>query len=294
MAPAKVLYSTLEGGRIALITINRPKQGNALDAEAANLLHDLYDKANADPGVRVIVLTGAGKIFCSGADVGALGDMVSGKGGQGPYTGGIPYFGKQRLITHPGVLPKVVICAVNGGCAGLGLSVAMACDIRFAAKEAKFAGAYSRRGLIAEHGLSHQLPRNIGTGNAMMFLLSGTPVLADEVYRMGMVQRVFPRETLLDETLKFAKDLAINVPMSSMVTIKQQVRHHPLMNEQEALHQSNKLMDAVPPEQNADFVEGVKAFMEKRPPKFGSYDADQARVRMAQGMFGQEGFRSRL
>eukprot|EP01062_Namystynia_karyoxenos_P001318 TRINITY_DN10445_c0_g1_i1.p2 TRINITY_DN10445_c0_g1~~TRINITY_DN10445_c0_g1_i1.p2 ORF type:complete len:327 (+),score=108.04 TRINITY_DN10445_c0_g1_i1:89-982(+) len=297
MAEQKVTYEVLEGGRVALITLNRPKQLNAWDAETAALLHDCYDKANSDDQVRVIVVTGAGKAFCAGADVGALSKMSEGKGGGGgggPYTGGVPFFGKRRLITHPGTLPKPVICAINGACAGLGLSAALACDLRFAAKEAKLAAAYSRRGLIAEHGLSHTLPLLAGQGNAMMLLLSGLPVTAEEAMRMGIVQRVFPRETLLEETLKFARDLAVNVPMSSLVTIKQQVRHHPLMPEHVALHQSNRLMDVEPPEQSKDFQEGIKAFMEKRPPQFGPYDPDHAKVRLAQSLFGADGFRSRL
>merc|ERR1712187_329998 len=128
------------------------------------------------------------------------------------------------------------------------------------------------RGLIAEHGVSWAVPHLVGTGNAMMFILSGDIFSSEECQQMGLVQRVFPKEKVLDESLSFAKRLAQNTPAASLAVIKQQILHHPHMNREEALQESNQLMWATANPKNPDFKEGVDAFVENRTPEFGNYD----------------------
>lgn len=303
----KVVYELRESGRVAIVTINRPERMNALDEETAHLLYDCFDRAHAEDGVRVVIVTGAGRGFCSGADVGTLQSMSGdeavgrtarlGSGGEDAKAKadfGVTFWGPGRVVTHPSLLPKPVICAVNGYCGGLGISVALACDVIFASEQAQFAVAYPRRGLIAEHGVSHMLPRAIGQKNAMMLLLSGQPVDAREAHRTGLVQRLFPdTQRLVEGALEFARDLATNVPASSLAAVKQQVRHHPLMPELQALHQSHQLMEVDPPESSVDFREAMGALAERRPPTFAPYDAGHPRARLAQALFGPHEFRSR-
>lgn len=303
----KVLYELRVQGKVALVTINRPEKMNALDEETAHLLYDCYDRAHADNNVRVVVVTGAGRGFCAGADVGTLQAMSDnadagrairlgqgGEAGKASSDFGVTFWGPGRVALHPSLLPKPVICAVNGYCGGLGLSVALACDVIFACEQAKFAVVYPRRGLIAEHGVSHMLPRAIGQKNAMMLMLHGQPIDAQEAYRLGLAQRIFTdQQALLDETLKFAEDLATNIPASSLAVVKQQARHHPLMPELRALHQSHQLMEAEPPEKNEDFREAMAAIAEKRQPSFSPYSADHPRSRLLQALYGPDEFRSR-
>lgn len=311
-SPPKVLYELREMGRVALVTINRPERANALDEETAHMLYDCYDRAHADKDVRVVVVTGAGRQFCGGADAGILNKMAevddgtwgpsgrSARLGQGGEAGkansdfGVTFWGPGRVVLHPSLLPKPVICAVNGYCGGLGLSVALACDIIFASEQARFAVVYPRRALIAEHGVSHMLPRAIGQKNAMMLMLQGDPIDAKEAYRLGLVQRLFSdQKVLVEEALRFANDLATNVPASSLAVVKQQARHHPLMPELQALHQSHHLMEAEPPEANIDFKEAMTSLGEKRQPSYSPYSPDRGRIKLMQVLFGPDEFRSR-
>jgi enoyl-CoA hydratase/carnithine racemase len=143
---------------------------------------------------------------------------------------------------------------------------ALACDIRFAAAGAKFTVAFSRRGLIGEHGMSWTLPRLVGQAVALDLMLSGRVVLAEEAERLGVVNRVFPAESLMDETLAYARDLAVNASPTSMAVIKRQVYTHPSMAVDDALAESNRLM--AESLGRPDFKEGVASFVEKRAPEF--------------------------
>ena len=151
------------------------------------------------------MLTGAGKGFCAGADM----DMLQGIGEAGGV-GGASAPVKHYPPYYATTLNKPVIAAINGACAGIGLVHAMMCDIRFAASGAKFTTAFARRGLIAEHGVSWVLPRLIGPAKAMDVLLSGRVFLAEEAEDLGMVNKVFAPEALVDETVAYAQDLAAN------------------------------------------------------------------------------------
>ena len=168
--------------------------------------------------------------------------------------------------THAMTIPKPVIAAINGACAGLGFVHALACDIRFAAEGAKFTSAFSRRGLIAEHGCSWTLPHLVGQAVALDILMSGRVFLADEAKEMGVVNRVFAPEALIEETLAYAKDMAVNASPASMAAMKRQVYTHPMLPLDDALVDANRLMNES--FTRPDFKEGVSSFVDKRPPAF--------------------------
>ena len=205
-------------GPVALLTLNRPDRLNAWTGELGERYYELLDECAADPDVRVIVVTGAGRGFCAGADM----DDLQGIGGAArdeTLSAARP----SRPVYHATTLPKIVIAAINGACAGLGFVHALMCDLRFAAAGAKFTSAFSRRGLIAEWGSSWVLPRLVGPARAIDVLASARVFLAEEAQEMGIVNRVFPPEQLLDEALAYATDMATNVSPASMAVIKRQV-----------------------------------------------------------------------
>ena len=255
-----VLYEVQD--RVASITLNRPERLNAWNGELGTAYFNYLDQAEADPDVKVIVVTGAGRGFCAGADM----DVLQGIQNNDGSNRGEP---DRRDATYALGKGKLIIAAVNGACAGLGFVHAVACDMRFAAAGAKFTTAFSRRGLIAEHGSSWTLPRLVGQAAAMDLLVSGRVFLAEEALELGVVNKVFPAETLMEETLAYAKDVAANVAPGSMAVIKQQVYNHPGMALPDAMAESNRFMKESL--QRPDFKEGVSSFLEKRPPEFAPY-----------------------
>jgi enoyl-CoA hydratase/carnithine racemase len=248
-------------GAVRLLTLNRPERLNAWTEALGQRYFTLLDEAEADPDVRVIVVTGAGKGFCAGADM----DMLQGIGDAGGVgAGGAPV--KHYPPYYATTLNKPVIAAINGACAGIGLVHAMMADIRFAAAGAKFTTAFARRGLIAEHGVSWVLPRLIGPARAMDVLLSGRVFLAEEAAQLGMVNGVFAPDALIDETIAYANDLAANSSPSSMAVMKRQIWQALTQSISEATSEADNLMGQSLRE--ADFKEGVASFVEKRPPAF--------------------------
>ena len=159
-----------------------------------------------------------------------------------------------------------MIAAINGACAGLGFVHAMMCDIRFAAEGAKFTSAFSRRGLIAEHGVSYMLPRVVGPSNALDILMSGRVFLADEAKEMGVVSRVLPPDELLSAAVEYAQELGRYSSPWAMAQMKQQVWSQMDMARTDALNESNQVM--AQSLKRPDFKEGVASFVEKRDPSF--------------------------
>lgn len=272
MSEPVVLYEVKD--RIATVTFNRPDRLNAFNAEMATGLRQAMEKAARDDAVRVIVLTGAGRGFCAGADM----ERLSGTAGSGGANlareapppalevGGSrrPDF-QQRYSYFPAV-PKPIIAAVNGPAAGLGFIFACYCDIRFAGSEAIFTTAFSRRGLIAEYGLAWLLPRLVGPAHAADLLYSARRVSAEEAARIGLVNRTVPQAKLMDEVHAYAGELASAVSPRSMSVMKRQLWEGLMTGLGEAIELANAEMP--PAFKSEDFREGVAHFVEKRPARF--------------------------
>jgi len=251
-----VIYAVADG--VATITLNRPDRLNAWNREMGEGWSASLQQAARDPEVRAVIVTGAGKGFCAGADMSLLESIG----------GGAAVVGEERraMPTEAIEVPKPVIAAINGSVAGLGLVVALACDLRFAAAGAKFTSAFVRRGLIAEYGSSWLLPRLVGTARALDVLLSGRVFLAEEALEMGLVNRVLQPEEVVAAATAYARDLAANCPPGSMAVIKRQVYRHSGTDLETAVRESVKLMEESLTTE--DFKEGVASYVEQRAPRF--------------------------
>jgi len=285
----QIIYSVNDG--VAVITLNRPDRLNAWTRGMAREVMNAAHMAEDDDTVRVIVLTGAGRGFCAGADMDELGGAAD--EAAAALKSGAAMSAERRVsllmdqITENEYNPenrysirddfrkrysylsgikKPVIAAVNGPAAGLGLIIALYCDIRFASEKAKFSTAFSKRGLIAEHGISWILPRIVGLSNALDMLYSSRLVAAQEALSIGLVNRVFPHESFMDGVLSYAKDLANSVSPRSLCIMKRQVMNGMFQTLAEASEASDEeLLRSLSSE---DFKEGVAHFLEKRPPRF--------------------------
>ena len=255
-----VLYERRDA--VAIVTLNRPDRLNAWTPQIETEYFDALARAADDNDVRAIVVTGAGRGFCAGADMNYLQGIETGdRGGRS---------GPQRPQTFPLTIPKPLIAAVNGPCAGIGMVHALMCDLRFAAAGAKFTTAFARRGLVAEHGMSWLLPRLVGQAHALDLLYSARVVLAEEALTMGLVNKVVDPAQLMDETLAYATELATWSSPASMAAMKFQVYRHADSDLATALADSNKLM--AKSLRGGDFREGVASFVDKREPKFEPLD----------------------
>ena len=265
MTMSECLYEVVEPG-IAIITFNRPDRLNAWTGQMGNEYFDALDKAAADPKVRVIVVTGAGKGYCAGADMGTLQAIPSAASASGGSKDNGPSILDGRMQDEITRLPKPVIAAVNGAAAGLGMVQALMCDIRFAADTAKFTAAFSKRGLIAEYGMAWVLPRLVGQAAALDILMSSRIVMADEALALGMVNKVFPADRLMDEVMSYATELALNVSPSSMAVMKRQVYGD--YGKDVATASKDALTLMAESFTRPDFKEGVQSFLQKRAPEF--------------------------
>jgi enoyl-CoA hydratase/carnithine racemase len=251
-----VLYDVSDG--IATLTLNRPDRLNAWTGGLARRYYALLEQAGSDKDVRVIVVTGAGRGWCAGADM----DNLQGGGDADDADAA----GLDRPIWFPTTIPKPIIAAINGPCAGIGLCAALMCDLRFAAAGAKFTTAFVRRGLIAEHGSSWALPRLVGHARALDLLYSGRVFLAEEALELGVVNKVYAPDELIERTRSYATDLITNCSPKSMATIKAEIYRHWNMELAPSVKEANELMVrsfAFP-----DFKEGVQSFVQRREPAF--------------------------
>ena len=268
MTPQEILYSVT--GRVATLTLNRPDKLNAWTRAMEQEVRQAMQAAAADDRVRAIVITGAGRGFCAGADMSLLQDVVDRRVHPLPDSTGSAPDGVRadfaRQYSYFPAIPKPVIAAVNGPAVGLGLVIATFCDLRFASEEATFGTAFARRGLIAEYGLAWLLPRVIGHANAMDILLSARIFGAPEALRMGLVNQVFPAAEFHERVYAYANDLADQVSPRSMKVIKRQVYEAMFQTLGQALDTATEEMRASL--QCEDFKEGVAHFVEKRKPAF--------------------------
>ncbi len=267
----EILYRTADG--VAIITLNRPEKLNAWTVLMEQEVRSAVEAAQSDPEVRVIVLTGAGRGFCAGADMSLLNAVASqglGDRGREFLSGGIARAGVrsdfQKKFSYFLALDKPVLAAVKGPAVGLGLVIPLYCDLRFASDAARFSAVFARRGLIAEYGLAWMLPRIVGLSNTLDLLFSARQIDASEALRMGLVNRVFPEEGFLDQVLAYARELASAVSPRSLRVIKRQVYESMFQSLSEAFDSS--VDEMVASLQSEDFKEGVAHFLQKRAPAF--------------------------
>jgi enoyl-CoA hydratase/carnithine racemase len=252
-----VVLCEIDGG-VALVTLNRPDRLNAWTGELERAYFATLEDCATREDVRAIVVTGAGRGFCAGADMDDL-QTIGTNGGRAEQP-------DRRPQSFPLTVPKPIVAAINGACAGIGLVQALMCDVRFANESAKFTTAFARRGLVAEHGISWILPRLVGPARALDLLLSGRVVLGEEAAALGLVNRALPADRVLDEAMAYARDLATNCAPSSMAAMKRQVYTDLDRGLPETLEEANRLMAASL--QADDFREGVQSFLERREPHF--------------------------
>jgi enoyl-CoA hydratase/carnithine racemase len=261
--------------RVATITLNRPDKLNAWTAIMEGEVRAAIEEAEQDENVRVIVLTGAGRGFCAGADMSLL-STVAEKGldetrraqavqpAYGTREAGRADFGK-KYSYFPGVT-KPVIAAINGPVVGLGLVITLYCDLRLASDSARFGTAFAQRGLIAEYGMAWMLPRLVGHANALDLLFTARMIDAAEALRMGLVNQIYPQAAFLESVQKYAMDLAANVSPRSLRVIKRQVYDAMFQTLAESFESSEQEMLASL--KSEDFKEGVAHFIDKRAPAF--------------------------
>jgi enoyl-CoA hydratase/carnithine racemase len=257
-AAETVLYDVDDQG-VLVLTLSRPGRRNMWTEGMELDFYAALDRATSDEGVRVIVVTGAGDAFCPGLDPQVL-DQIR---------GGSRYTTNRRPQTYATTVPKPIIGAINGACAGIGLAQALCFDYRFAVRGAKFTTAFSKRGLPAEDASAWMLTRLVGPAHAMDLLLSGRVFSAEEAARLGVVQQLSEPGEVLGDAVDYARGLAATVSPVAMAMIKDQVwRDSETTMEQARVRAQYLLVQA---KAQPDFQEGVRSLVEKRPARFGPY-----------------------
>ncbi len=261
---------------ICTITLNRPEKLNAWTRQMHLDLKDAMQTAGADRDVRVIILTGAGRGFCAGADMGSLQAIGSGTAAPAQVErrtaagrdlpNGSTFADFHMTYSYFPAIPKFIIAAINGPAAGLGFVVSLYADLRFAAESAVFTTSFAQRGLIAEHGVSWLLPRLVGLPAALDLLCSARKFQAQEALSLGLVSRVIPDDKLMAEVRAYARLMADTVSPRSVAVMKRQLWEAQFQTLAEATVQANHEMELS--FETADFKEGVAHFLEKRAARF--------------------------
>ena len=274
MPNQETLYGVAD--RVATITLNRPDKLNAWTAVMEQEVRAAMGEAERDENVRVIILTGAGRGFCAGADMSLLSSVVASgvdervrkqasSGSSAGTVEGVRADFRKKYSYFPAI-GKPVIAAINGPVVGLGFVIALYCDLRFASDAAKFSTAFARRGLIAEYGLAWILPRLVGHANALDLLFSARMVDSAEALRMGLVNQVFAQDVFLAKVNEYAREVAANSSPRSTRIMKRQVYEAMFETLGDSFDVAEREMLASL--QCEDFKEGVAHFLEKRAPAF--------------------------
>lgn len=265
---------------VAIITMNRPDKLNAMTQRMLAEIRHALAAAEGDERVVGIILTGAGRGFCAGMDMGGLDSLASGEGRESQDLSGLAAtpgdseMGPDFEITFSYVLSiqKPLLAAVNGACAGLGFVFAMLADMRFVERNAKFTTSFSQRGLIAEHGVSWLLPRMIGPGRALDLLWSARKFDGEEAERLGLADRLCDKGESVQQATEYIQELAASAAPLSLKIIKAQVYRHLNMSLGQSMKETNAWMEASL--EREDFKEGVRSFVERRPPNFKRFKAN--------------------
>jgi 2-(1,2-epoxy-1,2-dihydrophenyl)acetyl-CoA isomerase len=256
-----LIYEVKDG--VATLTLNRPERLNALGDTLRDDLQDAVTRASEDPDVRVMIVTGAGKGFCSGGDVKAMNERKESGGGRPILEKVAP--GRDRTVLALRDSPKPVIAAVNGAAAGAGMNLALCCDMRLASTAAKFSQAFVRRGLHPDWGGTYFLPRVVGAAKACELIFTGEVIDAQEALRLGIVSAVYSPEELLPAAHALARRIADGPPIAIRLA-KRAIYHNLDSDLRQALEfetfAQNICFDT------EDAAEGIRAFVEKRPPSF--------------------------
>lgn len=259
MTMAETVNFEVDDAGAVVLTLNRPDRRNMWTAQMETEFYDALDRAAADDRVRVIVVTGAGNSFVPGLDP----EVLSGVSSGGRYTT------NRRPQTYATTIPKPIIGAINGACAGIGLAQALNFDYRFAAAGAKFSTAFAKRGLPAEDATAWLLVRLIGPAHAFDLLASSRVFLAEEAAQLGVVQRVSQPGELLDDALDYAHQLASTVSPVAMAMMKSQVWRDCETTMEAARIRAQYLLTLA--KGQPDFAEGVSSLSERRSPAFAPY-----------------------
>lgn len=248
-------------GRVGIITFNRPEKLNALHGTMSGEMRDQIDAWNNDPGIGAIVLTGSGRAFCSGADIGGWNQEIEqrekGEERESRRNGSWVLFAQQS---------KPLVCAINGPCIGAGLTITLPCDVRIASDQARLSMRFIRVGIFPELASTHLLAHIVGLGHAMELMLTGRIIDAAEAVRIGLVNRVVPQDKLMEDAIGTAQEIAFN-PIESVMGVKKIAWQNldegdiPTIQQREGV----ELTAAI---NRPAFKEAVRAFLEKRQPDF--------------------------
>jgi len=255
---------------VATVTLNRPDRLNAITPALSDALRQAAAELGRDDAVRVVIVTGAGRGFCAGADMALLQSLT--RGAALPRTMGdaavdaVAGRELQQRYNFLSAVPKPVIACINGAAAGIGFVLALFADIRFAASDATLTTGFARRGLIAEHGSAFGLARLVGPAHAADLLLSSRKISGAEAAAIGLVNRALPPDELMPFTKRYALELAQACSPRSLRVIKQQLAALPLQTMAQSFAEADRLM--VESLASEDFKEGVAHFVEKRAPRF--------------------------
>ncbi len=260
-------------GHVATLTLDAPERMNTISGIMLQQISEFLLRADRDPEVRCIVLTGSGRAFCAGLDLqaqmagpkGGLGNLGGGDGdgGTAGFTGEFDLRSAPPVVLHN--LDTPTICALNGGAAGYGLDLALGCDIRIAAENAKLNPGFAKRGILPESGGTWLLPRMVGYAKAAEIAFTGRTLSAAEALELGLVNQVVPVEEFVKRTEEMATEIAANAPLA-VRAIKRMMRAAETETFEQNVH--HVFLQLLPLLRTDDFTEGVTAFMEKRDPEF--------------------------
>jgi enoyl-CoA hydratase/carnithine racemase len=266
----EILYSVDDP--VATITLNRPSALNAWTRRMAAEVRHAVARAEADPAVVGIILTGAGRAFCAGADMKQLSVLRDGGQLEGDF-GDLEVAPAEPIpddfdgaLTYLLAVRKPIIAAINGVIAGAAVSMALCCDLRFMAADAQLLTSFSERGLIAEFGISWFLPRLVGTGMALDLLFSSRRVTGADAESMGLVNAAMPADQVVAHSVRYVQEVAARCSPNSLAIMKRQVYEQLTRNLGPSERDARKLM--AQSFGRPDFKEGLNSFLEKRPPNF--------------------------